>query len=163
MSLIRFSIANPLIINLLLGLILLLGILSWHAMPQEMFPVVELDMVRVTTVFEGASPEEVERQVTLVIEDEFDGMADLDVMTSVSNEGLSSINFKLKSGTDVDQFLRDAQTILDQITDLPERAERPAMMRLETRFPVISMTLYGDASRAFIYEQAYLVKRHGRF
>jgi multidrug efflux pump subunit AcrB len=39
----------------MLVFLMLLGSLSWHAMPQEMFPVVELDMARVTTVFEGAS------------------------------------------------------------------------------------------------------------
>lgn len=159
MSLIRFSIHNPLMVNLLLGLIVLLGVLSWFAMPQEMFPVVELDMVRISTEFEGASPEEVERQVTLPIEEEFDGITDLDVMTSTSNEGLSLITLKLKSGSDLDQFMRDAQTTLDQITDLPERAERPELTRLETRFPVISMTLYGDASRGFLYAQAEAAKR----
>jgi multidrug efflux pump subunit AcrB len=60
-SLIRFSIANPLVTNLMLVLVMLMGVLSWYAMPQEMFPVIQLDMARVTTVFEGASPEEVEQ------------------------------------------------------------------------------------------------------
>ena len=40
MPLIRFAIANPLITNLMLVLVLLLGVLSWYAMPQEMFPLV---------------------------------------------------------------------------------------------------------------------------
>jgi len=93
-SLIRFSITNPLITNLSLVLVMLLGVLSWYAMPQEMFPLVELDMARVTTVFEGASPEEVERQVTLTIEEEFDGMSDLDIVTSTSSEGLSTVTLK---------------------------------------------------------------------
>jgi len=124
-SLIRFSVSNPLIINLMLVLLMLLGVLSWHAMPQEMFPVVELDMARVTTVFEGASPEEVEQQVTLTIEEELDGMSDLDVMTSTSSEGLSTVTLKLKPGSNVEQFMRDLRGKLDQITDLPEEAEEP--------------------------------------
>ena len=57
MPLIRFSINNPLVTNLLLGLVVILGVLSWRAMPQEMFPNVELDAVRVSVEFEGASPE----------------------------------------------------------------------------------------------------------
>jgi len=59
MWLIRFSINNPLVTNLLLGIILILGVLSWRAMPQEMFPTVELDAVSIRVEFEGASPEEV--------------------------------------------------------------------------------------------------------
>ena len=159
MGIIRFSIRNPLIINLLLVLILITGVLSWYAMPQEMFPVVELDMARVTTVFEGASPEEVEQQVTIPIEEEFDGMADIDVMSSISNEGVSSISLKLKSSADVDEFMRDLRSKLDLITDLPEEAEEPELTRLETRFPVISVSLFGDISRGFLYETADDVKR----
>ena len=159
MGLIRFSIGNPLIVNLLLALVVVMGVLSWRAMPQEMFPVVELDMARVTTVFEGASPEEVEEQVTIPLEEEFDGMPDLDVMTSVSNEGLSTITLKLKPKADVDEFMRDLRSKLDLITDLPDEADEPELTRLETRFPVISVSLYGDASRAFLYDTADDVKR----
>ncbi len=159
MSLIRFSIRNPLITNLLLVLIVVMGVLAWTSMPQEMFPVVELDMARITTEFKGASPEEVEEQVSIPIEEEFDGMADIDVMSSVSNEGLSSITLKLKSGASIDQFMRDVRSKLDLITDLPEQAEEPELTRLETRFPVISMSLYGDAARSYLYETADDVKR----
>ena len=158
MSLIRFSINNPLVTNLLLGIVVILGVLSWRSMPQEMFPSIELDAVTVSVVFEGASPEEVERQVTIPIEEEFEGMAEIDEMTSTSSEGAALIMIKLKSGTDVDQYMRDAQTALDQVTDLPDEAEEPELVRMKARFPVISLSLYGDVSRGFLYEQADLVK-----
>jgi len=157
--LVRFSIANPLITNLMLVLVMLLGVLSWYAMPQEMFPVVELDMARVSTVFEGASPEEVEQQVTLTVEEAFDGMSDLDFMTSTSSEGLSVVTLKLKPGANVEQFMRDLRSRLDQITELPEEAEEPELTRLETRFPVISLSLYGEAARGYLYRTADQVKQ----
>lgn len=152
--LIRFSINNPLITNLMLVIVLILGVLSWRAMPQEMFPTIELDAVSVSVEFEGASPEEVERQIAIPLEEEFDGMADIDVMSSTSNEGMASLMIKLKSGTNVDQYMRDAQTALDQITDLPDEAEEPELVRVKARFPVISMSLYGDVSRGYLYDQA---------
>jgi len=159
MALIRFSINNPLVTNLMLGIVLVLGVLSWRAMPQEMFPTVELDAVSIRVEFEGASPEEVERQVCIPIEEEFEGMAEIDVMTSTSNEGIASIIIKLKPGTDVDQFMRDAQTALDQVTDLPDESEEPELVRMKTRFPVISLSLYGDVARGFLYDQADLIKQ----
>jgi multidrug efflux pump subunit AcrB len=159
MWLIRFSINNPLVTNLLLGIILILGILSWRAMPQEMFPTVELDAVSIGVEFEGASPEEVERQVVIPVEEQFDGMPEIDVMTSTSNEGMATIIIKLKPGTDVDQYMRDAQTALDQITDLPDEAEEPELVRLKARFPVISLSLYGDVARGYLYDQADLIKQ----
>lgn len=159
MSLIRFSIGNPLTVNLVLAFVVVAGVLSWRAMPQEMFPVVEQDMVSITTVFEGAPPEEVERQVTLPIEDEFEGLSDVDVIRSESIEGLSRITIELKSGANVDDFLRDARNRIDQITDLPEEAEAPEITRLETRFPVIFVSLYGAVSRAYLFDLAEEVKR----
>ena len=159
MGLIRFSIANPLLTNLFLLVIAVAGIFAWRAMPQEMFPLVEMDKVRITTVYEGASPEEVERQITLPIEEEFDGMADIDIMTSTSSEGISSILIDLKPGTNVDDFIRDADAVLERIIDLPEESEQPELTRLESRFPVISLSLYGDVSRAHLYAQADRVQR----
>lgn len=159
MPLIRFSINNPLIVNLLLALIALAGVFAWQAMPQEMFPLIEQDKVRVSTLFEGASPEEVERQITLPIEQEFDGHADIETITSSSGEGLSTILIELKAGSDMDEFIRDADAILGRIKDLPTQAEKPELVRLETRFPVISMALYGELSRAELYAIAEQVKR----
>ena len=155
---IDFSIRNPLVVNLLLVIVLLAGVLSWYAMPQEMFPTVEQDKVSIRTVFEGASPEEVERQISLPIEQELDGLADIDVISSTSNEGLSSILIELKSGADVDNFMRKVRTALDQVDDLPEQAEEPELSRLETRFPVISVSLFGAIARGELYALAEAIE-----
>ncbi len=159
MSLIRFSVDNPLITNLMLLLVLVAGVLSWLAMPQEMFPLVELDRVTITTEFKGAAPAEVERQVTLPIEEEFESEADIDTLMSTSREGMSSILIKLKPGTDVAAFLDDARSIVDRVTDLPEDAEEPQVQRLQTRFPVISMAVYGDVAAETLYDVADDIKR----
>ncbi len=159
MRLIRFSIDNPLITNLMLVLVLIMGILSWYQLPQEMFPVVEMDKVKITTVYKGTSPEEMERLVSLPIEEEFDDMMEIDTITSTSSEGLSNIVIDLKSGTDVTEFVNDARSILERISDLPDDAERPELSRMKSRIPVISVALYGDVSRSHLFELAEDVKR----
>lgn len=159
MNLIRYSINNPLITNLMLLLVFIAGVMSWYAMPQEMFPTIELDRVTVVTEFEGAAPEEVERQVTIPIEEEFDGLADIDTVMSTSSEGQSTILIKLKPGTDVDAFLDEARTLMDRVTDLPQEAEEPQVRRIQTRFPVVSMAVYGDVAAATLYDTADAIKR----
>ena len=158
MGIIDFSIKNPLVVNLFLVLIIVTGVISWRSMPQEMFPVVEIDKVRISTEFEGAPPEEVESQITIPIEDELDALADIDVITSESNEGLSKIVIKLKPDTDVDEFMRDLRATVDAITDLPDEAGRPDITRLKTRFPVISLSVYGDASAGTLIATAKDIK-----
>ncbi|MEJ2114473.1 MAG: efflux RND transporter permease subunit, partial [Gammaproteobacteria bacterium] len=158
MGVINFSIKNPLIVNLFLVLVVVLGIISWRSMPQEMFPVVEIDKVRISTEFEGAPPEEVESQVTIPIEEELDLLADIDVVTSESNEGISKIIIDLKPDADVDEFVRDLRATVEAITDLPEESERPNITRLKTRFPVISLSVYGDVSIGTLVQTAKNIK-----
>ncbi len=159
MPLIRYAINNPLIANLMLVVILVAGVLSWKSMPQEMFPLVELDRVRIVTEFAGASPEEVERLVTVPVEEQFDGMADIDTILSTSTEGLSNVLIKLKPGSDVSAFIDDARSAVDRVTDLPDQAERPEVRRMQTRFPVISLALYGDVVDQVLYDKAEEIKR----
>ncbi len=154
MPVVEFSIRNPLIINLCLVLVMVMGIIAWRAMPQELFPAVQLDMVRIATVFEGASPSEVEAQITLPVEAEFDDTRDIDSISSYSNEGASSIFIRLKGCSNVDDFIADARTVLDRIDDLPDTAEAPELNRLRTRFPVITLTLYGTAPEAKMFALA---------
>ena len=159
MNIIHFSIRNSLVVNLFLIIIVIIGFFSWQKLPQEIFPTVDLDRVRITTEFEGAPPEEVERQVTIVIEEEIESLPDIDVITSQSSEGLSKVEIKLKTDTDLDEFLRELRSLIDTIDDLPELAETPEVTRLKTRFPVISMSLYGDVERGLLYETAEDVRR----
>ena len=118
MPFIHFSLKNPLLVNLSLVIIFIMGVLAWKGLPQEIFPVVDLDMVSITTEFEGASPKEVEQQITIPIEEEFEDSQDIDLITSSSREGLSSIFIKLKPGSNVDDFIRDTFMVIISIFSL---------------------------------------------
>jgi HAE1 family hydrophobic/amphiphilic exporter-1 len=115
MRIIHFSINNPLIVNLSLVIVFIIGVMAWYLLPQEIFPVIDLDMVSIKTEFEGASPVEVEQQVTFPIEEEFEDTQNIDFISSKSSEGMSSIFIKLKPGTNVDDFMLDARTIVDRV------------------------------------------------
>jgi len=151
---IRFSINNPLLVNLSLIIVIVIGVIAWYSLPQEIFPTIELDMISINTTYEGASPAEVEQQVSLPIEEEFEDSQDIDYISSTSSEGNSSVYIKLKPGSDVDDFMAYARTLLDSVGDLPELADKPELLRLRTRFPVITLTLYGGISHAEMYRLA---------
>ena len=159
MNIVQFSIRNSLVVNLFLVIIIIVGVLSWSSMPQEMFPNVDLDRVRITTEYEGAPPEEIEKQITVLVEEELESLADIDVITSESTEGFSKVEIKLKLDTDVDDFVREVRASIDAIEDFPPQAEPPVISRLKTRFPVISVTLFGDAELGTLYKTADRVKR----
>ena len=148
---IDYSIKNPLVVNLFLFLIVIIGLLSWQSMPEEMFPVVEKDAIKIITTYDGASPEEVEKQVTIPIEDTLDNLQDIDFYTSKSSESVSSISLRLKPEADVDELLRTVRDLVDAIDGFPEEAEEPEISRVKTRFPVISVSVYGETRQSLLF------------
>ena len=156
---IEYSIKNPLVTNFLLLSIVMVGVLSWYAMPQEMFPVVELDRITVETEYEGAPPVEVERQLTIPIEDEIDDIAEIDELQSISREGQSRILLRLKPDINVDETVRNVRFEVDAVEDLPEDSETARVTRLKRNFPVISVSVYGDVSEAELIRSGKLVER----
>ena len=157
---IRFSLHNPLLVNLVLVLVLVLGVLAWHSMPQEVFPVFDRNVLQVRTTFEGASPEEIERQITIPIEEALDFLVDIDSVTSRSQEGLSIIQYKLLEGADPDELLREMRTEIDAIEDFPEDADTPQVSQLKHLFPAISVALHGEAPMPLLYDVADRLRRN---
>ena len=155
----EFSIKNPLIVNFLLASVVVIGVLSWRSMPQEMFPTIEKDLVEVRTVFEGAPPIEIERQLTIPIEKEVKDFAEVDELRSTSLEGASVVTLKLKPDSDVEEVLRETRSAVDAMDDLPQDAETPIIRRIKSNFPVLSVSVYGDVPEADLIENSKLVKR----
>ena len=156
---IDYSIKNPLVVNLFLFLIVVIGIVSWQSMPEEMFPVVEKDAIKIITSYDGASPEEVEKQVTIPIEDTLDNIQDIDFFYSKSSEGSSVVTLRLKPDADVDELLRTVRDIVDAIDGFPEEAEEPEISKVKTRFPVISVSIYGETRQSLLFTNAKRIKQ----
>ena len=156
---IDYSIKNPLVVNLFLFLVVVVGVIYWQSMPEEMFPVVEKDSIKIITKYDGASPEEVEKQVTIPIEDTLDNLQDVDFYYSKSSESVSSITLRLKPEADVDELLRTVRDLADAIDGFPEEADEPEISRVKTRFPVISVSIYGETRKSLLFNNAKKIKQ----
>ena len=156
---IDYSIKNPLVVNLFLFLVVVIGIISWQSMPEEMFPVVEKDAIKIITEYDGASPEEVEKQVTIPIEDTLDNVEDIDFYYSTSSEGSSEVTLRLKPEADVDELLRTVRDLVDAIDGFPEEAEEPEISKDKTRFPVISVSIFGETRQSLLFANAKKIKQ----
>lgn len=143
--LIDFFIKNGLFANLLTIILIGLGIYSVFTIKKEAFPNVAFDYVSVTTTFTGASPEEVEKLITNPIEQEIKEVDGIKKLTSFSIEGRSSISIQMDSDqSSGKQGKSDIQEIIDRITNLPENADEPLVVEIETkRQPVVEIALSG--------------------
>ena len=148
MHIAEFSVKNPVLVNLLMGAILVVGIMAALRLPLELFPSIKLELVSVTTVFPGASAEDVEKLVTIPIEDEINDISGIKVIRSTSSEGLSQILAEIEAGEDTQKLAQDIRSEVSKVEDkLPEDAEDPITEEFDANFPLISVAIAGDVSK----------------
>jgi multidrug efflux pump subunit AcrB len=126
MHIAEFSVKNSVLVNLLMVSILVVGVMSAIMLPLELFPSIKLELVSVTTVFPGASAEDVEKLVSIPIEDEINDISGIKVIRSTSSESLSTIIAEIEAGEDTQKLAQDIRSEVAKVQDkLPEGAEEP--------------------------------------
>jgi len=152
-SLPRFSVENPVLVNMLMFAILIGGTYCGLTLVREMFPESRPTQVVITTPYPGATPLEVEKGITLKIEEAIKDLEDIEKIESQIIEGLSAVFITMTSeAKDIDQVVNDFKAAVDAIPrdELPEEAEETTVTKFEPRLPVISVSLYGDVDERLL-------------
>jgi multidrug efflux pump subunit AcrB len=158
-SFIRYFAEHHLLANLLTVIIILLGVSSLMNIKRDLFPSVDMDEMIITTRYPGASPEDVELNVTNKIEDGLKGVDGIDQMTSYSMENISVIDIKLDpDASDKEKIKRDIRNAVDRVSDFPiEVTDAPVIQDITTDvFPVIWVGITGDIP----YSKLRLLSKH---
>ena len=145
---------HPVAANLLMLALVIGGLATALRVKQEVFPEFTLDVVGVSVTYPGASPEEIEEGIVIVIEDSVRGLEGVKKVTSSSSEGRGSVSVELLLNADRDRVLADVKNSVDRITTFPEDAERPIVSLLENRNLVMNLAVAGPASERVLRETA---------
>ncbi len=149
MSLPRFSVRNPVLVNLLMLVIIAAGMVSALTLTREMFPESRPEKLMITTIYPGVSPQEIEKVLTIKIEEAVRDVEGVDKVDSTVIEGMSATRLSLIPGTrNVDRVLQEVKAEIDAIEDLPVDAEKTTVKKLEPKLPVIGIAVYGPGSEA---------------
>ena len=154
MSIPKISVNNPVLANMLMIIIIAFGLYAWINLPRELTPEIALQSANVTTLYPGASPEEVEKLVTAPIEDAIEeNVSKINLLFSNSSEGRSviSIDFEEMSDRDFDKELENLRTAVDQVNELPaEILDDPKVEELDVSsgFPMLTIVVSGTISEA---------------
>ncbi|MEX6632047.1 efflux RND transporter permease subunit [Hyphococcus lacteus] len=127
MGLTRLCLKNPAAALVVLALITMLGALSVSRLPVQLFPSIERPQIGIWTGWRGASPREVESEITEPIERELRGIPGVTVMQSWSNQGGAWISLEFSLGTDMDKAFTEVNARLQRVQGLPAEADRPAI------------------------------------
>mgnify|MGYP006286060155 CR=1 FL=1 len=162
MSIGRFSVSNPVLINVLMVTLLILGYLSVSQLPQEQYSEIPFFWVNVIVPYPGVAAEDVEQTVTVKIEQEMQDLDKLKEISSVSREGLSSVRVQFDDGISNEEFDRlyqEVQTRLANVS-LPEDTLSPLVDQFSSSdfLPVIEVVVYGDVPYEQLYSAAQLLQ-----
>ena len=114
------AIRRPVFTAMMMFGLIVLGIFGFRRLPIDEFPDVDIPVVAVQTVYPGASPETIEREVTRRLEEAFNTVEGVDRITCNSLEGVSSVVVEFDLARDGDLASQDIRARID------ERAPRPA-------------------------------------
>ncbi|MFQ5510479.1 MAG: efflux RND transporter permease subunit [Candidatus Krumholzibacteriia bacterium] len=156
-SFFRYFASRHLLATLITLMTILLGLHSLSRIKRDVFPTVDFGELIVTTVYPGASPEDVELNVTNKIEKELKEVSGIDRMTSVSMENISVLDVVIDPNLDdQDDVKREIRDAVNRITDFPEAVdEAPEIAEISTAvFPVVEVGLSGDIPYRELREHA---------
>ena len=129
----EICVRRPVFATMLILSLTVVGLFSFKALGVDLFPKIDLPTITVTVINPGASPQEIETEITDKVEGAVNTISGIDELRSTSVEGVSQvfITFLLEKNADVAaQEVRDKVNLI--VTDLPETAEQPIIQKLDT-------------------------------
>ncbi len=146
MHLPEFSVRRPVTTIMMFSGIILLGVMSWNRLPQELFPPITYPQLTVVTTYENAAPEEIETQITRIIEESIGTVSNLRRISSISKEGVSVVMGEFLWGTNMDFAALGVREKLDLIKErLPIDAEEPIVKKYNPfDLPIVTLSITGD-------------------
>ncbi len=138
-------------------ILIVAGVYSYLELPRENTPDVTIPYVFISTEYRGVSPADIETAITVEIEKKLKGIDGLKKISSISSEGLSSINVEFITGTDIDTAVQDVKDKVDQAKgSLPKDLDDdPSVFEINlSEMPVIVYSLSGTCGLPVLKELA---------
>src|SRR5262245_51327220 len=135
-----WSIRHPLPAVVMFAAVVALGFISFTKLPITRMPNVDVPVILVLISQYGASPAELESQVTKKVEDAVSGVAGAHHINSSITDGLSTTTITFRLGTDTDRALNDVKDAVTRVrVDMPRAIDEPRVQRLDiTGLPILT-------------------------
>ncbi|WP_046174229.1 efflux RND transporter permease subunit [Domibacillus indicus] len=138
---INFVLKNKFAVWLMTLIITAAGLYAGLSMKLETIPNITPPIVTITTVYPGATPEEVADSVTEPVEKQLQNLNGVKVVSSTSFQNASSVQVEYTFSTDMERAEREAEEALADI-EFPENVQEPDISRLQINaFPIMALSL----------------------
>ena len=148
MSIYRKAVNNPVTTSLIFIALAIFGVFSLINISLDRFPKFDANVVMVMSSYPGASAEDIETNLTKVLENSLNGVSDLKNLSSTSKENISLITLEFVEGVDIDVATNDVRDKLDMVNSvLPDGASLPVIFKFSADdMPIMIMAATADES-----------------
>ncbi len=157
-NLFRYFIKNNRLTYLITLAVLFAGYFAYSTMNLDLMPKVDFGQTYISAIYPGASPEDVERQVTNKIEEKLKTVSGIKKTTSNSMQNRSFVQIWIDPDVKDQKLVQEEiRAAVDRINDFPpEMTERPKVSALDSSiFPIVEIGLSGNYSYKELWERAF--------
>ncbi len=149
MKIYETSVRKPISTILIFIGVIVFGIYSVRSLSVDMYPEMDMPTITVFTSYVGANAEDIETNITRVLEDNLNTIDDLKDITSRSSDNISVVTLEFDWGTNLDAASNDIRDALGRVESLlPDEAETPTIFKFSTSMMPI-MVLYATATTSY--------------
>ena len=137
---------HPVAANLLMLLIFLVGAFSLYKINTQLLPTFGLKFVTVSVAWPGATATDIERSITVPLEQELRNVDNLKELRSISRDGYTSIILEMQQNVDMGLALDQAKEEVALVRNLPQDSEPPIIMRVINFEPIARLLITSPGS-----------------
>ena len=143
MWLTRLALRNPIFILMMSLMVLALGWVSLTRLSVDLFPQIDIPIIRVATFYTGAGPVDIEKSITMPIERAVSASPGVDRVESISKQGVSVVSVWFQYGTNLDNAQFEvSQRIAQILNTLPPGIQQPFVIKFDvTNIPVVMVAM----------------------
>ncbi len=152
----EICVKRPVFATMLILSLVTVGAFSFFSLGVDLFPKIDFPTITITVVNPGASPQEIETEVTDKVEEAVNNISGIDELRSTSIEGISQVFIQFVLEKDVNVAAQEAENrVQTVIPNLPDTAEQPTVQKLDTdAAPVLRIVVSAPVSLRDVTETA---------
>ena len=138
---------NGIAANLLMVIAFIGGTFGFLSLEKEAFPSADFNGASVSIAWPGASPQDVEDQIVVRLEEVVADIDGLKRMSGVAREGVGYVNLESELDIDIDEFVDEVKRRVDTISNLPQSSFPPQVQRWRANNQYMGLAIHGDVDR----------------
>ena len=154
MKIYESAVRKPISTALIFIGIIVFGLFSVSKLGVDQYPDIEIPYISVITMYPGGNAEDIETNITRVLEDQLNSVDNLDKITSKSSDNVSMIILEFEYGCDLTEAANDVRDVVSRTQSLlPEEVEYPTVMKFSTSMmPIMMLSVTADESYNALYK-----------